>query len=236
MTMPGPPPNGMSSTCRWRSCVWSRRSCVWTSTIPRSMPRPTTPCSNTGPNMAGKIVTTSNLIEISYLCVLGLDQPVRDHDAPRLEVHLQHRVPRGRDQVLDRALAAHPDVVGRPLQDLGDRAQVLARAGLHRQPHDLVVVEATVLKRAPGGLRDLQVAAPEQLRHGAVVDAQEFHHQARLARSAPFDVAPAAVEHQRSAGTEPILEVCTGNDLDSSVQPVGAGHLSDTDHEGEPPA
>src|SRR5713226_5806582 len=145
------------------------------------MPRPTTPCSNTGPNMAGKIVTTSNLIE-SSLCVLGLDQPVRDDDSPRLEVHLQHRVPRGRNQVLDGALAADPDVVGRPLQDLGDRAEVLARAGLHRQPNDLVVVEATVPKRAPGGLRNFQVVAPKQLGHRAVVDAQEFHHQPWLAR------------------------------------------------------
>src|SRR5260370_116261 len=200
------------------------------------MPRPTTPCSNTGPNMAGKIVTTSNLIEISYLCVLGLDQPVRDHDATRFEVLLQYRVPRGRDQVLDRALAADPDVVGRPLQDLGDRAQVPARAGLHRQADDLVVVETTVPKRAPSGLRDLQVAAPKQLGHRAVVDAQEFHHQSWLTRPAPFDVALAAVEHQRSPGTEPILEICQGNDLDSPVQAVGSGHLSDTDHKGDPPA
>src|SRR5712692_3174247 len=187
-TMPGPPPKGMSSTCRWRSCVWT-----WT--IPRSMPRPTTPCSNTGPNMAGKIVTTSNLIEIFLLCVLGLDQPVRDDDATRLEIHLQHRVAGGWDQVLDRALAAHPDVVGRPLQDLGDRAEVQARAGLHRQTDDLVVVEPTVPKRAPGGLRVLQVAAPKQLGHRAVVDAQEFQHQPWLSRSVPFDVALAAVEH-----------------------------------------
>src|SRR5260370_42044564 len=98
MTMPGPPPNGMSSTCRWRSCEWSRRSCVWTSSIPRSMPRPTTPCSNKCPNIAGKIVTTSNLIEIYYLCILGLDHLVPDHDAPRLEGHLEHCVPRGRHQ------------------------------------------------------------------------------------------------------------------------------------------
>src|SRR6266849_5838904 len=91
------------------------------------MPRPTTPCSNTGPNMAGKIVTTSNLIEAS-LGVLGFDQPVRDDNSPRLEVYFQHGVPRGRDQVFDRALAAHPDVVGRSFQDLGDRAELLAGA------------------------------------------------------------------------------------------------------------
>src|SRR5260370_21671958 len=99
------------------------------------MPRPTTPCSNTGPNMAGKIATTSNLIEISYLCVLGLDQPVRDHDATRFEVHLQYRVPRGRDHVLDRALAADPAAAGRPLQDLGDPAQAPPPPGLHPPPH-----------------------------------------------------------------------------------------------------
>src|SRR5260370_23658748 len=100
------------------------------------MPRPTTPCSNTGPNMAGKIVTTSNLIE-TFLRVLGLDKPVCDDDSPRLEVDFEDRVPGGRDKAFNCALASHPHVVGRPFQDLADPAQALARAGLHRQPDDL---------------------------------------------------------------------------------------------------
>src|SRR2546427_3647687 len=148
ITMPGPPPNGTSSTCRWRSWVCSRRSCVWSSMIPRSMPRPTTPCSNTGPNMAGKIVTTSNLMV--WLRFLDLEQPIGDDHAPCFEAHLQHRVARGWNQVLDLAVAAHPHVVGGPLEDFGNSAQLPARTGLDHQPDHLMVVEVTVVQR-PGG-------------------------------------------------------------------------------------
>src|SRR5712692_1526691 len=231
-TMPGPPPKGMSSTCRWRSCVWSRRSCVWSSTSPRSMPRPTTPCSNTGPNMAGKIVTTSNL---NCLCVLDLDQPVGDDDAPGFEVHLEHRVAGGRDQVLDRALAADPHVVGRPFEDLLDRAQWLARAGQHRETDELVVVIAPLAERPARRFGNFEVAAAEQVRHRAVVDAGELYHEARLARPAPLDLVLRPVEDQCRAGVEPILKICQGNHLDSTDQAVGPRHLSDADHDGVPP-
>ena len=49
ITIPGPPPNGMSSTTRCRSVVKSRRSCTPTSSTPRPMARPTTP-SASGPS------------------------------------------------------------------------------------------------------------------------------------------------------------------------------------------
>ena len=41
ITIPGPPPNGTSSTTRCRSVVKSRRSCTWTSSSPRPIARPT---------------------------------------------------------------------------------------------------------------------------------------------------------------------------------------------------
>src|SRR5213082_264470 len=64
ITMPGPPPNGTSSTWRCRSWVKSRRPCVCTSMTPRSTARPTTPWRKTAPNMSGKIVMTSNLMPL----------------------------------------------------------------------------------------------------------------------------------------------------------------------------
>src|SRR2546428_2448131 len=234
ITMPGPPPNGTSSTCRWRSWVCSRRSCVWSSMIPRSMPRPTTPCSNTGPNMAGKIVTTSNLMV--WLRFLDLEQPIGDDHAPCFEAHLQHRVARGWNQVLDLAVAAHPHVVGGPLEDFGNSAQLPARTGLDRQPDHLMVVEVTVVQRPGGAVGDLEVPAAEQFREGAVVDASQLDDQAGgLPGAAPLNQSFAAVEHYRSARTEPILKVCQGNHLDGSIDPVRSRHLSDADHVGEPP-
>ena len=46
-TIPGPPPNGMSSTTRCRSVVWSRRSCTRTSSTPAlDRARPTIPSAS----------------------------------------------------------------------------------------------------------------------------------------------------------------------------------------------
>src|SRR5689334_3441723 len=118
ITIPGPPPNGMSSTWRCRSWVCSRRSCASSSSFPRSTARPITPCWNTGPNMPGKMVTTSNLISVAVFRVLDPEQPVGHDDAAGGDVDLDDGVLRRRDQVLDRALPADPDVVRRALEDL----------------------------------------------------------------------------------------------------------------------
>src|SRR5438034_1470098 len=138
MTIPGPPPNGISSTCRWRSCVCSRRSCARSSTRPLSMARPITPCPKTGPNIAGKMVTTSNLISLVSSVVGFVDpqQPVRDHHAAARDIDLEHGVFGGRNQVLDRTFTADPDIVGGPLQHLLDDADVGARLSHRHESQD----------------------------------------------------------------------------------------------------
>src|SRR5207302_11360819 len=64
----------------------------------------------------------------SHLClrVLDLDHPAGDDDPPSLEVDLEHRFARSRDQVLDRALSAHPHVPRRTLEHLFDGSQLYA--------------------------------------------------------------------------------------------------------------
>src|SRR6266851_5878870 len=167
--------------------------------------------------------------------VLDLDQPV-GHDHPtRLEVHLDDGVARGRDEMLDRAVAADPDVVRRAFEDLCDRAQRLPRAGLHRQSHHLVVVEASLLECAARFVRHLEIPASEQLGHGAVVDADKLHDQTWLAGAAPFDVALTTIEKQRGTLAEPVIEVCQGNHLDSTFSAIGACDLADADQDGAPP-
>src|SRR5258708_6439783 len=58
-TMPGPPPNGMSSTTRCRSAVKSLRSCTLTSSTPLAWARATIPSARGARTIAGKMVTMS---------------------------------------------------------------------------------------------------------------------------------------------------------------------------------
>ena len=64
ITIPAPPPYGVSSTVRWRSRVWSRRSCTRTSSSPEPRALPTSDTSSTS-KKAGKIVTTSTRMDSS---------------------------------------------------------------------------------------------------------------------------------------------------------------------------
>src|SRR5260370_3556293 len=229
-TMPGPPPNGMSSTWRCLSCVWSRRSCAWSSITPRSMARPITPCRKAGPNMAGKMVTTSNLISVAVFRVLGVEQPVGHHDAATRDVHLDDGVLGRRDQVLDRTSLADPHIVGRALENLLDHAEVASRAGHDGHAHHLAVGEAPGLQRPHLFVRHLHVASAKQLGHGPVLDAAELDHEAGVALAAPLHLAREAVQQEAGARVEAILEVCQGNHLDSSVQSVRPRHLPDSNH------
>src|ERR1700761_797328 len=61
--MPSPPPNGRSSTVRWRSCVKLRRSCVAICTRPVVRVRFRIPKSNGPEKKSGKIVMMSKRID-----------------------------------------------------------------------------------------------------------------------------------------------------------------------------
>src|SRR5690606_33209301 len=63
MTMPGPPPYGVSSTVRCRSWVHSRRSWTWTSRRPARRALPRREMSRTS-KYSGKIVMMSSLIGV----------------------------------------------------------------------------------------------------------------------------------------------------------------------------
>ena len=93
-----------------------------------------------------------------------------------------------------------------------------------------MVVEVTGLRRAHLAIRNLEVAASEELRHGPVVDAPELDHEARLAFAAPLHMVSAAVEQQARSGVEAILKICQGQHLDSSIKSKRTHHLPHSDH------
>src|SRR5438309_6694338 len=97
------------------------------------------------------------------------------------------------------------------------------------------MVVAPIAQATSGLIWNFEVTAAEKARHRPVVDALELHHQARLARAAPFHLELTPVKNERGSSLEAIVEVCQGIDLDSTVETVGTEHLADPDHEPEPP-
>src|SRR5437899_1359662 len=100
--------------------------------------------------------------------------------------------------MLDRAFAADPHVIGRPLQHLLDHAYPPAGLGDDGQPDHLAVVKPPRLQLTHAVFRDFEVAPAKKLCQGAVVDAAELDHETRLPLPAPLDLVLATVEHQRS--------------------------------------
>src|SRR5438477_10142171 len=61
-TIPGPPPNGLSSTVLCRSCVQSRKLCITNSSSPALLARWTMLTSKGPANISGKSVSTSTFM------------------------------------------------------------------------------------------------------------------------------------------------------------------------------
>src|ERR1700678_721037 len=164
MTMPGPPPNGTSSTVWCTSVAQDRRSCTPNSMSPRAAALPISETRSGLSKYSGKIVTMSIrsaclrptplpflseravvLLAPLLLGLRGVEQAGRridDEDAGR-HVHLGHDRLDERDQVLLALVGRTPDheQVLAVVQDVGDNADGLAGRRPHRQPDQLVVAE-----------------------------------------------------------------------------------------------
>src|SRR5699024_7897285 len=228
ITMPAPPPSGVSSTVRWRSWVQLRRSWTCRSTSPSRRALPIRE-SSSGARYSGKMVRTSMRtagsalrpggaggLRLGALLVLGqrVEQPagrIGDDDAG-LEVDLGH-------ELLDqRQLHASP-VGGAHDEEVLRRVVVHARDDAELAPVDVADGEALELRGIPGigvlcGLllgvdRDLEVHPAQGLGVGAVRDLLEARVPALLleARAGHGEGAGAAgdLDLERGAGAQPFL-------------------------------
>src|SRR5262249_33790701 len=107
ITMPGPPPYGVSSTVRCRSVVKSRGLTVSTAITRASRARPTTPAVSAGSISSGRIVTTVNFISSP---VLGEAFGRIDGDHAAVEVDRPDELVDQRQQALDLAVVDHQQV------------------------------------------------------------------------------------------------------------------------------
>src|SRR5689334_4898924 len=108
MTMPGPPPYGLSSTALCTSCVQSRRS--WTPTLirPLSIAFPSN-AARSGARYSGKIVTTS-------ICIEQALWRIHD-DTAAANVHSGHDLAHERDQRLAAITDDHEQLATVSVQD-----------------------------------------------------------------------------------------------------------------------
>src|SRR5215469_7719338 len=104
ITMPGPPPNGTSSTLWWMSVAQDRRSCTPNSMSPRAAAFPISETRSGLSKYSGNMVTISmrRPTPSPLLCLRGVEQPggrVNDEDAGG-HVHLRHDGLHERDQAV----------------------------------------------------------------------------------------------------------------------------------------
>src|SRR5215813_4409739 len=149
ITMPGPPPNGESSTLRCTSCAQARRSCTANSITPRSAALPSRE-TRSGVKYSGKIVMMSIftapaiLVRAARSKVEQARRRVDDH-LPRGQVHLDgDRGDEGHEhlcQPLGPGGGRDREQVLAVVEDIADRAHDFPGHGHHGQPGELVVVE-----------------------------------------------------------------------------------------------
>src|SRR5271166_4644396 len=156
ITMPGPPPNGRSSTVWCTSFSQRRKSCTRNSMSPRAAAFPISETPSGLAKYSGKIVTMS-MRSPTLACLLlsrtgcGALRCLRveqsggrvDDENPARHIDLRHDRLHERHQALA-ALAVraayHQEVLA-VVEHVGDHAYRLARAGPHRQADQLVVAE-----------------------------------------------------------------------------------------------
>src|SRR5580700_2250673 len=163
MTMPGPPPNGTSSTVWCTSVAQDRRSCTPNSMSPRAAAFPISETRSGLSKYSGKIVTMSIrsggvrptsspflfseravvLVVRPRLRLRGVKEASRrvDDEHAGGHVHLRHDRLHERHQVLlARGTPDHEQVLA-VVQHVGDHADRLAGRRPHRQPDQLVIAE-----------------------------------------------------------------------------------------------
>src|SRR5215213_230530 len=178
-TIPSPPPNGLSSTCRCLPAAHSRRSCALTSTNPAACARRIIPYSNAPRKKSGKMVMTSKRIAESRN--LKLQQAFRRVYADEFffDVNENADVFRHRDQVLAPAFAVdHQHLDAASAHHLAHRAEPLAPYGLDATAREFPLVELILFKLDALRLRHGELAADELRRLFGGVVARELEDDA----------------------------------------------------------
>src|SRR5690242_14108780 len=179
ITMPGPPPYGVSSTVRCTSCVHRRRSWTATSSTPAERARPMSDRSS-GLRYSGKIVTMSTL-----MCRPSQFEQARwrgQYDPPARDVNGRHdRADERYERLPPVGHPHHEQVGGRPVVDADDLTQRCAVHVHHGEADQLEVVELVgIVGLADLGRVDAQPDPARLLGAVAVHDALERDDQPAL--------------------------------------------------------
>src|SRR5690242_13298185 len=148
ITMPGPPPAGVSSTVRWRSVAWVRMSCASSRQMPVASALPARLCPSGPGNISGKMGRTvaCHMVSVLVACAASVLEHTGgriDHDAAALDVDHRH----GRagewqhDGLAFAFLSQLENVAGAEIVDCHDRAELAAVRCDRRKPDQVGVIE-----------------------------------------------------------------------------------------------
>ena len=183
MTIPAPPPYGVSSTLRWRSVVCSRGSCTRTSSRPCARARPSSDASSGPAKYSGKIV---NDVDAHATC----------RRSGRVRARTGRRADRRRRR---RSRCSTTNTIGTsaPPSSTSRSCAGFASTATHRAERRAGAVDAPRRRPAraprarPRGARGVarrsgspvSVTPRRRFGGGAVVDALEAHEHPALVRS-----------------------------------------------------
>src|SRR5262245_37332674 len=212
ITMPAPPPNGLSSVVRWASSVNSRRFAVRTSSKPRSRAIRIMPRSSTAAKYSGKMVSRSTRMTEEGLAgapALGLAIDVQE---PVGKPHVQScgsGIPAENgpgmigDQDLPRLSPHHEHFMGAGGHDALDAPEHRTALLDHLEPDELVVVDLALARVGKRGSLDLEPQPAQLVDALGIVHAGEAHQEIGRVGARAFDQgiahADAVLAHQAHA-------------------------------------
>src|SRR5579859_434832 len=240
ITMPAPPPNGLSSTVRCLSVAYPRMSTASIVQIPSARPRPASEWPSGPGNISGNRVSTmadhtgfrsvSDRTLILVFFDLGQFRRV-DHDPSGFDVDHRHRLQGEGNQDISLVTADLDDVAGTEIEHRLDGSQRLAGWIFRRQADQVGDVELVLVRLGQGAALDIELGALQRFGLVTVIDTVDFRrHHALGVDTGQFEL-PFLT---RFAGQRPVggqIGGIGGERLDPqrTFDPMGADHDADAE-------
>src|SRR4051812_517578 len=194
ITMPGPPPAGVSSTERCLSWAWLRMSMVSRLQSPAASALPARLAPSGPGNSSGKIVSTlARHMAISILLGGGVvaeraGQRIDHNPSARDVHHRNHGLGERQHESRAAKRRLHLDeIAGAEIVDRDNGTERRAARVRNRQPHEVGMIKFIRLRWREPVARDIEVEVAQSLGRGAIHDAGETRDQEILGRTQRLD-------------------------------------------------
>src|ERR1700680_2013806 len=228
-TMPGPPPEGVSSPVRWRPTPWTRMSRTSRSQS-RSCKALSISEAASGPgNNSGNSVRT--VARHMLLLVLGVARRL-DDDAAGSDIYDRHiGISEGNEFRAAVAEFDFDDIARAEIVNGATRADVLAGHIFRTQADQVGVVKFARCRRRQGRSRHVNAFASKVFGGAAIRNTRKVHDPLpALDRTKPVDRKPPAVTgHERAVGADRLRVLGEAFHLHLALHPMRANNHAEKD-------